>query len=123
MDDLSSLNEGVEGAAQADELDRIFFALSDRTRRSMLQQLAQKDDLSVSELAAPFQMSLPAVLKHLKVLSRAGLLSEVKNGRVKRCHLQADGLAAAHQWTEHYKKFWTNKFDELEEYLKTLDED
>lgn len=103
-------------------LDRIFFALSDRTRRAILAQLAEGGEVSVSELAAPHAMSLPAVMKHLAVLGEAGLTSEGKEGRVRRCQLDPAALAVASEFLAAYKRFWEDQFDALERYLATLDD-
>lgn len=105
--------------ANDDTLDSIFFALSDRTRRRMLQQLAQ-GDASVSDLAEPFDMSLPAILKHLKVLREAGLITEEKNGRVRRCHFEPKAMHEASDFIATYRRFWENQFDALESYLAEI---
>lgn len=103
-----------------EHLDRTFFALSDRTRRRMLARLAE-GVATVSELAAPHDMSLPAVLKHLGILREAGLIREEKDGRVRRCQLDAVELLKANAWIEHYRKFWNEQLDDLEAYLERLD--
>jgi DNA-binding transcriptional ArsR family regulator len=94
-------------------LDLIFSALSDRTRRGMLARLSAKPDLSVSELAQPLDMSLPAVMKHLDVLSDAGLVKRNKAGRVVSCALDAGPMQQANAWLERYERFWTTGFDRL----------
>ena len=98
-------------------MDRTFAALADPTRRAMLSRLAE-GDCSVGELAEPFEMSLPAVSKHLRVLERAGLLRQEKDGRVRRCHLQAEPLQQASAWIDHYRAFWTNQLDRLAAFLE-----
>lgn len=103
-----------------EHLDRTFFALSDSTRRSMLAQLA-RGEVSVTELAAPHAMSLPAILKHLKVLREAGLIFEEKEGRVRRCRLDAEALMKANTWIGHYRKFWDAQLDVLATYLEDLE--
>ena len=97
-------------------LDRTFAALSDPTRRAILARLAQ-GDISVSELAEPFNVSLPAISKHLRVLERAGLLVQERDGRVRRCHLVAEPLKEAAEWIVRYREFWEAQFDALAEYL------
>lgn len=97
-------------------LDRTFAALSDPTRRGILAQLAL-GETSVSELAAPYEMSLPAVSKHLRVLQHAGLVTRQKNGRVYRCRLVAEPMQHAAKWIEHYRNFWETQFDALEKFL------
>ena len=106
-------------AGQDEHLDRTFFALSDKTRRRMLERLSA-GEATVSELAEPHAMSLPAVLKHLGVLRQAGLISEDKEGRVRRCRLDAEALARANVWISRYRKFWEAQLDDLETYLDTL---
>lgn len=103
-----------------EHLDRTFFALADRTRRRMLARLAE-GEATVSELAAPHNMSLPGVLKHLGILREAGLIRDEKDGRVRRCQLDAEALARASGWIEHYRQFWSAQLDNLEAYLKFLD--
>jgi DNA-binding transcriptional ArsR family regulator len=101
-----------------DRLDRIFGALADRTRRGLLARLRANPDMSVSELAAPFNMSLPAVMKHLNVLSDAGLVRRNKAGRVVSCALDATPMQQANQWLERYQRFWTQSFDRLAAHLE-----
>jgi DNA-binding transcriptional ArsR family regulator len=96
-----------------DRLDLIFAALSDRTRRGMLARLGAHPELSVSELAAPLDMSLPAVMKHLGVLSDAGLVKRNKAGRVVSCTLDAGPMQQANEWLARYERFWTGSFDRL----------
>jgi DNA-binding transcriptional ArsR family regulator len=86
-------------------LDSTFAALSDATRRGILARLAQRGETSVSDLAAPYRMSLPAVSKHLRVLQDAGLLSRQKDGRVHRCRLRAEPMKDAAAWIEHYRQY------------------
>lgn len=97
-------------------LDATFGALADGTRRAILARLSESDS-SVSELARPFSMSLPAVLKHVEVLERAGLLEAKKDGRVRRCRLEAAPLKEASSWINHYSRFWKERFQALEKYL------
>ena len=104
-----------------DVLDDLFRALSDRTRRHVLQELAG-GDRAVSDLAAEHQMSLPGFLKHLRVLEDAGLIARSKEGRVVSCELEAEPLKAASVWMSRYEKFWTEKLDSLARYLYQQEE-
>jgi DNA-binding transcriptional ArsR family regulator len=99
-------------------LDRTFAALADPTRRALLARLSEREDLSVSELARPFAMSLPAVMKHLDVLADAGLVARAKNGRVVSCALRAEPMQEANEWLERYAKFWNERFDRLAAFLE-----
>jgi DNA-binding transcriptional ArsR family regulator len=99
-------------------LDRTFAALADPTRRAILAKLSQRDDVSVTELAAPFAMSLPAVMKHLEVLSDAGLVKREKTGRIVACRLRAEPMREANEWLERYQKFWNERFDRLAAFLE-----
>ncbi len=102
---------------QESHLDLIFQALSDRTRRAMLARLTEGSAM-FTELARPFDMSLPAVGKHLKVLEKAGLVKRAVNGRVHRCTLDARPLRDADDWLAHYQAFWQGNLDSLTHYLK-----
>ena len=99
------------------QLDRTFSALSDPTRRALLARLEGQDRVSVSELAQPFAMSLPAVMKHLDVLSDAGLITRTKTGRTVSCRLNADPMEEAMGWLARYQRFWTQRLDALEAML------
>jgi DNA-binding transcriptional ArsR family regulator len=103
----------------ADQLTTTFAALADPTRRAILARLAS-GDLSVTELAEPFEMSLPAVSKHLKVLQRAGLVMRGREAQWRPCRLDARPLKDAADWVEHYRRFWTQSFDRLDDYLHKL---
>lgn len=94
-------------------MDRIFAALSDPTRRAVLDRLAAGEDLSVSTLAAPLPMSLPAVMKHLDVLEGAGLITRSKTGRTVTCRLRPEPMEDAMAWLERYRRFWTESLDRL----------
>jgi DNA-binding transcriptional ArsR family regulator len=100
-------------------LDDTFSALADPTRRAILARLAL-GEASVNELVAPFRLSQPAISKHLKVLERAGLISRGRVAQTRPCRLEAAPLKAAAEWIEHYRRFWTESFDRLDEYLKTM---
>jgi len=98
-------------------LDATFAALADPTRRAILATLTQ-GQASVSELAKPYRMSLPAVMKHLRVLQRAGLVSQEKTGRVRRCRLAGESLRQAADWLARYRVFWETQLNSLDRYLK-----
>jgi DNA-binding transcriptional ArsR family regulator len=97
-------------------LDTVFQALADPTRRALVAALA-RGQASVTELARPHRMSLPAVMKHLGVLQRAGLVTQRKRGRVRRCRLAARPLQQAQAWIAQYRAFWETQFDALDRYL------
>lgn len=99
------------------ELDSVFAALADPTRRAIVDRLAQGDS-TVTELAQPFDMSLPAVSKHLKYLERAGLLVREVDGRVHHCRLRPDPLQQAAMWMNRYRHFWEGQFEALAQYLE-----
>jgi DNA-binding transcriptional ArsR family regulator len=99
-------------------LDRTFAALADPTRRALLAHLAAEPGISISELARPFPVSLPAIMKHLDVLSDAGLVQREKTGRVVRCQLNAAPMEAALDWLNRYEKFWSNQLDRLAAFLE-----
>ncbi len=98
-------------------LDILFHALADATRREMLARLAT-GEMSVKELARPFDMSAPAISKHLRVLEKAGLLRREIQGRVHRCHLVPEPMNEAAEWIAFYERFWNNQLDSLDQYLK-----
>src|SRR5882724_6741975 len=99
-------------------LDRTFGALADPTRRALLARLGEQDSLSVSELAHPFTISLPAIMKHLDVLSEAGLIVRSKTGRTVACRLNADPMQAAMDWLERYQRFWSEQLDRLAAFVE-----
>jgi len=103
---------------QETQLDRTFSALADPTRRALLARLEREDGLSVSELAKPFPVSLPAIMKHLDVLSDAGLVTRTKAGRTVSCRLNAEPMEEAMGWLAHYQRFWTERLDALEALLE-----
>lgn len=103
---------------ESSQLDRTFAALSDPTRRALLARLEGVEAVSVSELARPFTMSLPAVMKHLDVLSDAGLITRTKTGRTVSCRLNADPMEEAMGWLARYQRFWTQRLDALEAMLE-----
>jgi DNA-binding transcriptional ArsR family regulator len=103
------------------QLDRLFAALADPTRRGVLDALSG-GSLAVSELAAPHGMSLPGFMKHLRVLEDAGLIAREKAGRVVSCELSAAPMQAASAWMSRYEKFWSDKLDSLARYLYQQEE-
>lgn len=102
-----------------DPLSTTFQALADPTRRAILARLAS-GEMSVTELAEPFTMSMPAVTKHLKVLERAGLITRGKQAQWRPCKLAPVPLKLVSEWVEEYRKFWDESFDRLDAYLKVL---
>ncbi len=111
----------VKRSARAHQLDVVFSALSDPTRRAIVVRLAD-GEATVSELAEPFDVSLPAVTKHLAVLERAGLLEHHKEGRVRRCRLVAAPMRAADDWLSTYRVFWETRLDALNEHFTSKKE-
>jgi DNA-binding transcriptional ArsR family regulator len=103
----------------SDHLSSIFSALADPTRRAILARLAS-GEATVTELAAPFDMSLPAVSKHLKVLERAGLIARGRQAQWRPCRLEAGPLQEVADWVEGYRRFWEGSFDRLDEYLRDV---
>ena len=97
-------------------LNRTFAALADPTRRAILARLAE-GEATVGVLAGPFDVSLPAISKHLRVLEGAGLITRRKLGRVRRCAILPGPIMAADAWINHYRQFWERQFDSLESYL------
>src|SRR5580658_486441 len=102
-----------------DHLSTTFAALADPTRRAILARLAS-GETSVTELAEPFDMSLPAISKHLKVLERAGLITRSREAQFRPCRLEARPLQDAADWVEHYRSSWEQSFDRLDDYLHEL---
>ena len=103
----------------AERLDAIFAALADPTRRAILARLT-RGEASVMELAEPFAMTQPAISKHLKVLERAGLISRGRDAQRRPCRLEAAPLKDVARWIEHYRRFWEQIFDRLDDYLRKL---
>jgi DNA-binding transcriptional ArsR family regulator len=103
----------------SDSLSETFAALADPTRRAILARLAS-GEASVTELAEPFEMSMPAVSKHLKVLERAGLIARGREAQWRPCRLDAEPLKDVAGWVERYRRFWEQRFDRLDEYLSEL---
>jgi len=104
---------------ETDRLSNTFAALADPTRRAILGRLA-KGEASVTELAKPMKMTMPAVTKHLKVLERAGLIRRGRQAQWRPCYLVAEPLREASDWVEQYRRFWEDSLDRLDAYLKVL---
>jgi len=102
-----------------DQLSTTFAALADPTRRAILARLTS-GEASVTDLTDPFDMSMPAISKHLKVLERAGLIARGRNAQWRPCRLEAAPLKDVAEWVEHYRRFWLESFDRLDDYLQNL---
>ena len=102
-----------------DRLSATFSALADPTRRAILARLAL-GETSVGELAEPFDISLPAISKHLKVLEHAGLISRTREAQYRPCRLEPEALMGVDEWLEEYRRLWNERFDRLDAYLKEL---
>src|SRR4051794_27554852 len=107
------------GIAPPDQLDRVFAALADPTRRAILARLA-RGEATVNELVAPFKLSQPAISKHLKVLEKAGLITRGRDAQKRPCRIAAEPLAAADEWLEDFRKIWEANFDRLDTLLDEL---
>jgi DNA-binding transcriptional ArsR family regulator len=107
------------GAATRDPLSLVFAALADPTRRAMLTRL-RRGPATVADLGAPFDMSGPAVSKHLRVLERAGLITRGRVAQSRPATLQAEPMKQVAEWTEQFREFWDHRFDRLDEYLTTM---
>ena len=102
-----------------DQLNAAFTALADPTRRAIVTRLA-RGDATVNELAAPFDMTLPAISKHLKVLERCGLISRTRRAQFRPCHLERQALDAAMSWIEENRRIWAQRFDKLDAHLRDI---
>jgi DNA-binding transcriptional ArsR family regulator len=105
-----------------DPLSATFAALADPTRRAILARLAD-GEATVSELAAPFEMSLPAISKHLKVLQRAGLIEQGRHAQWRPCRLRGERLRDVSDWVGQYRRHWEDSFERLDAYLREIDDD
>jgi DNA-binding transcriptional ArsR family regulator len=101
------------------QLDATFTALADPTRRAIIARLAT-GDATVNELAAPFDMTLPGISKHLKVLEKSGLISRTRRAQFRPCHLEKQALDAAADWIEEARRVWTERFDKLDRHLRDI---
>ena len=115
-----TLNKGMTGLRHPTNLNAAFAALADPTRRAILARLATGGDVTVLELAEPFEISLPAISKHLKVLERAGLVSRSRHAQSRPCRLRVEALAEASHWIEHTRQAWDARLDRLDAYVQTL---
>lgn len=103
----------------SDPLSETLFALADPTRRAILARLAE-GEATVNEIAAPFDISLPAISRHLKVLEHAGLISRGRDAQWRPCRLETKALKNVDAWLEHYRRFWTGSFDKMDAYIAEL---
>ena len=106
-------------AVPQDQLDATFTALADPTRRAIVARLA-RGDATVNELAAPFDLTLPGISKHLKVLERCGIISRTRHAQFRPCHLEAGALEPAVAWIEDNRRIWAERFDKLDDHLRDL---
>jgi DNA-binding transcriptional ArsR family regulator len=106
-------------ANQFTQLDYVFGALSDATRRAIVMRLCE-GETSVGELAKPFDMALPSLMKHLRILENSGLIVSEKNGRVRTCALQPEALATIETWAATQRSIWQHRLDRLEHYIDNL---
>ncbi len=106
-------------AVTQDQLDTTFTALADPTRRAIVARLAQ-GDATVNELAAPFDLTLPGISKHLKVLERCGLISRTRRAQFRPCHLEAGALDPAAAWIDDHRRIWAERFDKLDAHLREI---
>src|SRR5262245_60764942 len=113
------VNRRVQLGMPADRLSTTFAALADPTRRAILARLVT-GETSVSELAKPFDISLPAISKHLKVLERAGLIARGREAQWRPCRIEAGPLKELDEWLERYRRFWEDSLDRLDDYLRNL---
>lgn len=116
------LHEAPPADAAEAILDRVFFALSDPLRRKILDRI-ERGPLLVSEIAAPFEISLQAVSRHIQVLVRAGLVSQERTGRISRCSLEVGPIFGAAIWINRYTKYWQAQFEMLAAWLDTIEEE
>jgi len=110
---------GAGAVAEEDQLDATFTALADPTRRAIVARLAG-GDATVNELARPFDMTLPGISKHLKVLERCGLISRTRRAQFRPCHLEREALDVAVSWIEESRRIWTERFDKLDDHLRDI---
>lgn len=114
--------QGNKRPLAASQLDSVFAALADPTRRAILARLAQ-GDASVTELAQPFEISQPAISKHLKVLEKAGLINRTRDEQKRLAHLNAETLVTAAEWIKAFEAFWSKSFDQLDQIINELKND
>lgn len=119
---MSTVALGTGPAAGRDPLSLVFAALADPTRRAMLARL-RAGPATVAEVGEPFDMSGPAVSKHLRVLERAGLVTRARVAQSRPAALQAEPLKQVAEWTEQFREFWEQRYDRLDDYLRTMSDD
>ncbi|MFT6461620.1 MAG: DNA-binding transcriptional ArsR family regulator [Maricaulis maris] len=107
--------------AESQRLDKVFSALAHPVRRQLLARLAEAD-ATVNELAEPFEISLPAISKHLSVLEAAGIISRGKRAQFRPCHLNMESLEAVARWSDQYRHIWEKRFDAMDRVMKTINE-
>jgi DNA-binding transcriptional ArsR family regulator len=113
------VNQTVKYNPATDPLSAIFAALADPTRRSILARLSERD-VTVNELAQPYDISLPAVSRHLKVLEKAGLISRTKKAQWRSCRLETESLKEVNEWLETYREHWEQRLTHLDTYLQQI---
>ncbi len=107
---------------QSEQLDAVFMALANPTRRAILARLAQQGEAAVNTLAEPFEMSLPAISKHIRVLEAAGLITRGRNAQFRPCTLNAKPLEAVAHWTDQYRHIWDARFDAMDHIIQAMKE-
>ena len=112
----------MTAALNQEQLNKTFAALANETRRAILAQLA-RGETHVNELAKPFNMSLPAISKHLKVLEKAGLIIQTKKAQYRPCEINAEPLREISNWTEQYRPIWEKRFDQMDKYLNQIQQE
>jgi len=122
MEPASPLDDRHPADFTEETLNRAFAALADPVRRAILTRLQQEDSVTVSELAAPFDISLQAVSRHIQVLVKAGLISQQRSGRINRCRLDAGPIYATAVWVNQYSQYWQGQFDTIAAWLTALEE-
>jgi len=122
MDSAGHLNDHDPEDFTEETLNRAFAALADPVRRSILARLQQEESVTVSDLAAPFNISLQAVSRHIQVLVKAGLISQQRSGRISRCRLDAGPIYATAVWINQYSQYWQSQFDTISAWLTELEE-
>jgi len=103
-----------------DSLDAVFHALSDPTRRAVIQRLGSAGDATISDLAEPFDMALPSFMKHISVLESSGLISSTKSGRVRTCRIETDQISAVEKWIDAQRALWTRRIGRLAEHAEAI---
>ncbi len=115
-----AMDRNPESQSEAEALDLVFFALSDSIRRQILERVKEQP-LTVSEIAAPFDISIQAISRHIQVLARAGLVKQERTGRISRCYLEAGPIYNAGVWLNQYSEYWQTQFDTLKGWLEEIE--